>query len=130
MAQVLHSLHCPRQCTVAQSSALLQVVPQLEDMVDGSTSVDKFMLDNSPEAIAEGLAATQLPGMLDVASTLGQQQPTSTATQAASTSGKGGLSGGKIAGITIGSVAGAALLAGVAGFALRSRQRRSAASRV
>ena len=98
--------------------------------MDGSTSVDKFMLDNSPEAISEGLASTQLPGMLDVASTLGQQQTGSTATQAASSKGDGGLSGGQIAGITIGSVAGAALLAGVAGLAFRSRQRRSAASRV
>ena len=105
-------------------------MPELEDMVSGATSVDQFMLATSPDALSMGLASTSLPGMLDVTSTLGQTTTGSAATQAASSKGSSGLSGGQIAGITIGSVAGAALLAGVAGLALRSRQRRSAASRV
>lgn len=65
----------------------------VEDLVDGTTSVDQFMTETSLEAVQDGLASTQLPGTLDLSSTLGSPTSTavgSTATQsAASSSGKG-----------------------------------------
>ena len=88
--QQLHALICPLEQS-SPTSARVQVMPALEDMADGTTTVDQFMTETSPEAVAEGLAATQLPGMLDIASTLGA--PTagagSSATQSATTSHKG-----------------------------------------
>ena len=54
----------------------------------GSNSVDQFMTETSPESVSEGLASQQLPGTLDVASTLGGPTAAtgSSATQSASSS--------------------------------------------
>lgn len=110
----------------------LQVVPQLEDVLTGASSVDQFQALTTPEALEESLASTVLPGSLTIPPVQPLVQPSiaDTSAQASSRGTKSrSLSSGAIAGITIGCVAGVAALAGAGAYGTR-RMRRSRHSAV
>lgn len=108
------------------------VVPQLEDVLTGASSVDQFQALTTPEALEESLASTVLPGSLTIPPVQPLVQPSiaDTSAQASSRGTKSrSLSSGAIAGITIGCVAGVAALAGAGAYGTR-RMRRSRHSAV
>lgn len=117
----------------------VQVVPALEDMIDGMISVDEFMNMTAFDFVVDSLAEVQLPGSITIPSSVSPVLPNTTVVsgntpqaqslQSTTSSGgslrnsSGGLNGGAIAGIVIGCVVGAGLIAAVA--ALATKQYRS-----
>lgn len=115
----------------------VQVVPALEDMLDGMISVDEFMNMTAFDYLVESLAGVQLPGSVSIPPAVSPVLPNTTVvsgntpqaqslqsgSSGGSSSGSSGLSGGAIAGIVIGCVVGAGLIAAAA--ALATKQYRS-----
>ena len=113
----------------------VQIVPQLEDVLSGASTVEQFTALTTPEALDEALANTELPGSLTIPPTVTPVVPSSVdnSAQAARQNGSKhhGLSGGAIAGITIGCVAGVAALAGAGVYgSKRMRTQRQMSGRV